>query len=694
MQGAARSLVCGAEPLSRFSAALCALLSLNAAAAVEIAVSLEDVTGEDWRIGAVALRLNSAGSGVADLSIGVGEMELPDDQGTLRQLNLRCPGLVQEGTVWRCDDGRLTVGESPFGPQESGWQGHFSADQGWRIDIPALRVARGKASLGIRAADQGWSLDLELLRLQPLPLAKVVPGFSLPHDWGIRGRLSGALRLQGDAAGATRLGADLVLDRLNLASPDGRHAAENLVLRLNANATRRSANWYLDANLHWPAGVAYVEPLFLDPASGGISATARGHWSEHQDRLQIDSWSVRQPGVVTLSGTGRLRPVAGVLEDLTLVVRSDNAGGFYDRLLQPFLIGTAADDLQLGGSFGLVLHLDAGGVEQAGLDLNALTASDRQGRYSLGTTSGSVAWDRDDKVPVSRLDIAHASLFRIPTGAFRIEALFSGDGVRLENPVSVSLAGGEVRLDSFELSGALVAGARPSWRADASVQGISLEQLTTALNWPPFAGNMAGTLREMQYQDQLFRVGGGLEVTAFDGSVLVTDLQIREPFGALPILSADARLRGLDLEKLTQTFSFGRIEGRLDGEIRAIRLFDWRPDSFDMHLHTPERDDLRHRISQRAVENLTELGNGVSAGLSTAMLRLFDEFRYDRIDIKVGLRGSLAELDGIARDDGGYYLVRGAGLPRIDVIGRNRQVAWKDLVERLRRIRVEQARIE
>ena len=64
------------------------------------------------------------------------------------------------------------------------------------------------------------------------------------------------------------------------------------------------------------------------------------------------------------------------------------------------------------------------------------------------------------------------------------------------------------------------------------------------------------------------------------------------------------------------------------------------------------------------------------------------------MDLKVLLQGEVAQLDGLARTDGGYYLVKGAGLPRIDVIGRNRSVAWKDLVERLRRIQVEQAQIQ
>jgi hypothetical protein len=43
----------------------------------------------------------------------------------------------------------------------------------------------------------------------------------------------------------------------------------------------------------------------------------------------------------------------------------------------------------------------------------------------------------------------------------------------------------------------------------------------------------------------------------------------------------------------------------------------------------------------------------------------------------------------MAHPNGGYYIVKGSGLPRIDVIARNRLVAWKSLLERLKSIRVE-----
>jgi hypothetical protein len=666
----------------------------GAALAVDISVALEDVIGPDWRMAAVSIQLHSPQAGDADLKLRVGEAVLPDGQGTLHGVELACPGLHQADSAWHCEHGELRVSGSPIGPQSAIWQGSYSAEGGWRIDIRELDLARGRAALSFHSAKGDWSGDLQVLRLQARPLAKVLGMPELPQDWAIKGLLSGTFRLGGDDGGLTRLSSELVIDRLNYASPDGRHAAEDVVLRLDASARRRGDNWNFTTDLRWPKGAAYAEPVFLQPAGGGTTATARGAWDGLRNLVQFDSWSLQQPGVVDLSGTGRLDTTAGTFDDLTIVARSDHAGALYDTLLQPFLITTAADDLDVRGRLGLVVHFDAKGIEQAGLELSGLSLTDRQGRFSLDSTDGSIAWDRERLVPVSRLAAQGASVYQIATGGFSIEALFSGDGVRLQKPVEVALSGGRFRLENFELSGALVAGAQPSWQADASVHDVSLAQLTTALDWPPFEGSLDGTLRDMRYSDQVFVVGGGLQIEAFDGSAVVNNLEIREPFGTVPVLSADARLRGLDLHELTQTFSFGRIEGRLDGEIDAIRLSGWRPDSFDLHLYSPEQDDLRHRISQRAVENLTELGNGVSAGLSTTFLRIFDEFRYDRIDLKVLLRGDTAEMGGIARSDGGYYLVKGAGLPRIDVIGRNRRIAWKDLVERLRRIQVEQARIQ
>jgi hypothetical protein len=341
-----------------------------------------------------------------------------------------------------------------------------------------------------------------------------------------------------------------------------------------------------------------------------------------------------------------------------------------------------------------VIDLDSAGVEQVLVNLDAVALSDAAGRYAVDGLDASIAWAREAAVPASRLAIDAAMLYRLPLGAFRAELQLAPDSARLVRPVRVPVLGGSVTLDRFELDGALLAGAAPRWVADASIDELSLEALTAALGWPPFGGTVNATLSDLRYETHRLDLGGDIALRAFDGTVTVDSLTIEDPLGLVPVLEADVSLQGLNLAALTETFSFGRIEGEIDGEIQDLRLVAWQPDRFDLHLFTPADSSLRRRISQRAVGNLTELGSGVPAGLSGTMLGLFDDFAYSAIDVRASLRGDTAELDGLARPDGGYYLVRGAGLPRIDVIGRNRRVAWRELVDRLREIRLEGARIE
>ena len=102
---------------------------------------------------------------------------------------------------------------------------------------------------------------------------------------------------------------------------------------------------------------------------------------------------------------------------------------------------------------------------------------------------------------------------------------------------------------------------------------------------------------------------------------------------------------------------------------------------------TPEGDDSRHRISQKAVENLTSIGGGGATDLvSRTFLRLFDNFGYDRLGIGCYLHQGVCQLTGVEPAPQGYYIVKGGGLPRIDVIGYNPRIDWNVLLERLSRI--------
>ena len=111
------------------------------------------------------------------------------------------------------------------------------------------------------------------------------------------------------------------------------------------------------------------------------------------------------------------------------------------------------------------------------------------------------------------------------------------------------------------------------------------------------------------------------------------------------------------------------------------------PSSRAARFFTPPGDRSRHRISQRAVTNLSSIGGGSGGGVAAALqggfLKFFDDFGYDRLGLSCRLANDVCTMGGVFEKDGGYYIVRGAGLPRIDVIGSQKQVAWTRLVRQL-----------
>jgi hypothetical protein len=206
-----------------------------------------------------------------------------------------------------------------------------------------------------------------------------------------------------------------------------------------------------------------------------------------------------------------------------------------------------------------------------------------------------------------------------------------------------------------------------------------LQQVTKAFGWPEFAGRIAGRIPGLTYRDRLLTLQGDLEAEVFDGRVTARNLRVRDPLGAFPRLYADVVARDLDLDLITRTFEFGSITGRLDGDLLALETFNWTPVAFDLRLATPERDRSRHRISQKAVKNLSNIGGGgggVTAALQSGALRFFENFRYDRIGLACRLRDDVCQMSGVEPAKAGYYIVKGSGLPRIDIIGNQTRVDW------------------
>src|SRR5690606_25000177 len=98
---------------------------------------------------------------------------------------------------------------------------------------------------------------------------------------------------------------------------------------------------------------------------------------------------------------------------------------------------------------------------------------------------------------------------------------------------------------------------------------------------PLMEGKVAAAIPLVTYSGGTLTSSGDMRLDLFDGRITVSNLTMQTPLGSLPRLGADLTMRQLDLGALTHTFSFGAIEGRLDGDVRALELLNWKPVHFD-----------------------------------------------------------------------------------------------------------------
>src|SRR5690606_11251523 len=122
--------------------------------------------------------------------------------------------------------------------------------------------------------------------------------------------------------------------------------------------------------------------------------------------------------------------------------------------------------------------------------------------------------------------------------------------------------------------------------------------------------------------------------------------------------------------------------------IGGLRLVDWTPTAFDAELHTDRqaarRAGIRQRISQRAVQDISSVGDASFAGsLQGRLIGLFDDFGYRDIGISCRLANEVCLMGGLQVAVNGFTIVEGAGLPRLAVVAYHRLVDWPSLLERL-----------
>lgn len=608
------------------------------------------------------------GAAHGDLRVSAGRIDADGLGYHLRDLAWHCP-LARDGDELRCE-GQLQV--------RGGGRARLAVDL--RSASTDAVLSNGPARFALRrtaAAPDHTALDLTRV---PLAWAQALSTQAWAGGRLNAGTLGGRLDVEAPARGPLRVHGTLDMQGVAVDTADATVAAENLAgrVRLDYRAFPTRTLLALDATLRGGEllfGSAYVAlpaaPVrlqmdgLLDAGQGWM--LPRLSWDDG-DTLQLD-------GSAALDADSNIR-------DLDLSLRSADASALPARYLSGWLGPAGVGALEFEGALDGALQLQEGALVAFALQPRALSLRDAKGGFSLQGLDGDLRHAAGGRVD-SALRWQGASVGAIPIGPATLPFRSEGGLLALRADVDIPLLGGQLRVDGFELRPP-ADGNGLRMQAGLTLDALDLGTLASALGAPAFRGTLNGRIPMARYADDTLVLDGGLAMDLFDGRVRVSSLAMERPFGVAPTLSADLDLEGLDLLAITEVFDFGSISGRLDGHVTGLRLVDWSPTAFDATFRTVPRKGVRQRISQRAVQNISSVGDASFVGtLQGQLIGLFDDFGYRRIGIGCRLENTVCSMSGLGAAGDGFTLVEGSGLPQLHVVGFNRRVDWATLVERL-----------
>ncbi|MES9900132.1 MAG: hypothetical protein ABW148_14090 [Sedimenticola sp.] len=594
-----------------------------------------------------------------------------------------------------CQQGRLKLKHSAlkqsFIPLSFSWR---KKQQQIDVAINKTTVFGGESRAKLSYKGGHWQAQLSSKGLGLSLVGDEVDAIkALLSEYGIGGVVDLDISLSGNQGRVLKGNWKGRFHNVGFSFQDDNYIGEELVGSWEGDFSNQGANkrgvWWGEHSIVLEAGAALTPYFFISPDGKIVSLQSDFVYSAKEEMLKLPRFAFNHPDTLSLHGNG----VFALGEDekiLQLKVVSDDAevATLYSAYLEPVLADPIFAELELAGKVAAEVSFGQGKSIGASLQLKDVFVEQGaagESQFALYGVNGEINWRESGEVRKSRLSWRGGHLFGgIDLGGSVFDLTLIGRSLKLNKAASVPVLDGALEVERFGFESG---NDGPAVHFQGYLTPVSMEKFSHAVGWPVLAGQLSGMIPGISYSSGMITVDGMALIKVFGGSVLVRNLVLDDLFGTLPAFSADIGLKNLDLETLTGTFSFGKITGRIEGEVKQLRLEDWQPVSFDAWLATPVEDDSRHRISQKAVDSISNLGgSGVSGALSRSFMRFFDEFGYDRLGVSCTLENGVCEMSGVEPADQGYYLVKGGGIPRIDIMGFNHRTDWNILVSKLQQI--------
>ncbi|HXD37407.1 MAG TPA: hypothetical protein VN624_12180 [Rhodanobacter sp.] len=637
-----------------------------------------DVVFAARSIGVPGVKLSTVTVHLSDRADGGIHLQLSAKQADVAAMGWRKVGLALDGDLQRDArmrwilDGQLQLRGAPGGALGDATLRLVTSETTNTIQID-IGQGKAKASAAL-PLDQPTHAQITLTQLPATWLQGLLGTVWSGRPTG--GRLDAELALDVRDSGLQSSG-QFTLAGVGFDTPAGTLAAEGLggSGRFGLDTTSVPSRIDLDASLR--GGELLLGPIYASlpdhPVQLGLNATAQ------QGAFALEHLRVNDADALQLEGALAF-DAKGNLKQLKLDRLHAAFPAAYERYGRAWLATMGLRDVRLSGQLNASVDMRANGLRAFAFTTDGLDLAEADGRISVNDLRGGLDWVASGDRPATTLQWKGFKFYRLPVGGTQSRWQSRNGALALQQPIDIALLQGQLHLGELNWRPAAASGQRLS--TALNVTGVDMAAFSQTMGWPKFPGTLGGAIPSLKWVDDRVELAGGLSVNLFGGFADITQLSLQQPFGDSPVLAADVKLSQLDLGAITSVFDFGSITGKLDGSIDDLRLVNWQPASFKARLLAGEGG----RISQRAVNNLTSVGGGgIAAGLQGAVLKLFKTFGYKRIGLNCTLQGSVCKMSGLEREQDGYTIVEGSGLPRLQVIGHQTEVDWPTLVRRLKK---------
>jgi len=670
---------------------------LQAAFAIDqLGLSLDRIEYHNVSADDVAIELIYGSEESISLHINASRLSLPSSL-VFDQLVINCKSGSLSVTALRCSKGSFEVHHQDHGKItgqiEMIYQLNGTSGQ---ITLTDITAGESDIAANVTFDNSGWSLDLQTNQLDLVWLRNAIEPYEIwPGDYSDEsGHVDVDVTITGSQLNMNHIQGSI---RVHDTSFYGPNAAEELSGEVNFDIGVKDG-WHIKAEGMISGGSVYVEPgITLDNLRPGIALEVTDQplsfafdveLDNTLQQLDVRQFDFDQPGVMSarVQAEITLGEEEMNIHSADVALTATDGGQFYNTWLQPFLLNTQFNMIEVAGDFIANLRINANELRHLDLQFNDVHAYDGNDRFHIAGLDGSFIINESATPALSGLSWQGAGIYRLDIGAGKL-ALESTDlGVNIVHWEDVLVLDGVLHIDALNIINA----GKPDMTVmlDGSLSPIAMPNFTQAMGWPIMSGNLTGAIKGLTYKRGNLQVEGQIDIGVFDGNVIIRNLHIEELFGLVPVMHADIDIHTLDLELLTGRFDFGKIQGRLGGKIHKLELQAWQPVYFEAELATPLDDTSRHRISQQAVDNLGYIGGGSINALSSGFLQIFKEYSYGRLGIGCRLYNGVCELSGVSDTEDGFIIVSRGGLlpPWIEVKGTGHSITWTSLVEGLKTI--------